>query len=75
MPGPSEPQGGRLRTRPHPHPAHVADARWRLLAGLAAGWIAAATTAVIVLGARSWGVLFALFVVAIVALYKLEPER
>ncbi len=74
MAPPSEQAGGRLRPRPHPDPAHVADNRWRLLAGLATGWIAAAATAVLALGTRSWGVLFALFLIAIVALYKLEPE-
>lgn len=71
----SEPTGDRLRTRPHPDPAYLAAARWRLLAGLAIGYLTAATIAVAVLGTRAWGVLFALFVVAITVLYVLEPDQ
>lgn len=71
----SEPTGDRLRTRPHPDPAYLAAARWRLLAGLAIGYLTAATIAVAVLGTRAWGVLFALFVVAITVLHVLEPDQ
>lgn len=75
MARPSEQTGDRLRTRPHRDPAHLAAARWRLLAGLATGYLTAATIAITLLGTRAWGVLFALFVVAITVLYVLEPER
>ncbi len=75
MARPSEPTGHRLRTRPDRDPAHLAAARWRLLAGLAAGYLTAATIAVAVLRERSAGVLLALFLVALVATYVLEPEQ
>jgi len=75
MARPSEPTGGRLRTRPDRDPAHLAAARWRLLAGLATGYVIVAAAAIALLGMRSWGVLFALFVVAIPTLYVLEPDQ
>lgn len=75
MPGPSEPTGGRLRTRPDRDPAALAALRWRLLAGLAIGYLTAATIAVAVLRERSAGVLLALFLLALVGLYLLEPEQ
>lgn len=71
----SEPTGDRLRTRPHPDPAYLAAARWRLLAGLAIGYLTAATIAVAVLRERSAGVLLALFLLALVGLYLLEPDQ
>lgn len=75
MARPSEQTGGRLRRRPHRDPAALAAARWRLVAGLATGYVIAAATAVAVLRERSGGVLLALFLLALVGLYLLEPDQ
>lgn len=42
---------------------------------MATGYLTAATIAIAVLGTRAWGVLFALFVLAIPTLYVLEPKQ
>lgn len=42
---------------------------------MATGYLIAATIAITMLGTRAWGVLFALFVVAITVLYVLEPDQ
>lgn len=71
----SEPQSSRVRTRPDRDPAHLAAARWRLMAGLATGYVIVAAAAMAVLRERSGGVLLALFLLALVGLYLLEPEQ
>lgn len=68
MPGPSEPQGGRLRTHPGRHDAAVG----RRLAALAAVDLTLAATAVLALGYQAGGIILALFVLSIAGAYAIE---
>lgn len=72
MTGPSERQGGRMRTRDRRRPHRLDRHRDHLLAGLAAADLTGAATATVLLGARSTGIVLALFVASIAGAYAIE---
>jgi len=72
MARPSEPTGGRLRTRPHRLRAGVGRHRHHLLVGLALVALTTATTVSVMLGARALGPLLAIAVVALFTAERIE---